>query len=174
MCAATRSALLSGRYAWRTGLDYQVTPGSVYHTDGDMTLFPEVLRNHFGYNTVMLGKWHIGYKDESLLPFNRGFDAAIFFTNAGQKYYDHTVCCSWVYFDEQYPDLDSVLKGRRNAAFGSEEQCAYDLWDENYDAVLSDEYNEDIFTAKLTEVIRTADPSEPFFAYYAMLVRSAL
>merc|ERR1719334_1362250 len=169
VCAATRSALLSGRYAWRTGLDYQVTPGSTVHTDADMSLFPELMRDEYGYKTLMLGKWHIGYKDQSLLPFNRGFDEALFFTNAGQNYYEHTVCFPWVYFDE-HTDIDPATRGRRNNMFGDGEQCAYDLWDENYNSVQSEEYNEVLFTERLVSTIRSsAETDTPFMAYYAML-----
>ena len=33
-------------------------------------MFLEVLRDEYGCDMLMLGKWHIGYKDEGLLPFN--------------------------------------------------------------------------------------------------------
>lgn len=34
---ATRSAMLTGRYAWRTGMDYAFEVGSMFGTDSEMT-----------------------------------------------------------------------------------------------------------------------------------------
>merc|ERR1719204_1602969 len=169
ICSTTRSALLSGRYAWKTGLDYVVQPGSPYHTDTSLSLLPEVLREEYNYKTLMLGKWHIGYAAEAMLPFNRGFDEAIWFTLGGQAYYDHTVCTPMTSFDSAAGNsVDPDIKEQRNELFGSQ-LCSYDLWDENYEAVQSDVYNERIFTDKLLAVINDARPGDdPFFAYYAM------
>ena len=75
----TQSALLTGRYAWRTGSDFQIPPGSTIHVNLNMTLFPEFLQNEFGYRTLMLGKWHLGHISEAAAPFNRGFDECLWF-----------------------------------------------------------------------------------------------
>lgn len=169
ICSTTRSSLLSGRYPWKTGLDYVVQPGSTHHTDTALSLLPEVLRDEYNYKTLMIGKWHIGYAAESMVPFNRGFDEAIWFTLGGLAYYDHTVCTSWSSFDQGVGNsLDPDIVAQRNEVFGSA-LCSYDLHDENYEPVQSDEYLERIFTDKLLDYINDAQyDDDPFFVYYSM------
>jgi len=169
ICSTTRSSLLSGRYAWRTGLDYPTGLGSLYHTDTSMSLLPEVLQNEYNYKTLMLGKWHVGYAAEDMLPFNRGFDESIWFTLGGLAYYDHTVCTSWSTFDSAAGNsLDPDIVAQRNELFGSA-LCSYDLRDQNDEPVQSDEYMERIFTDKLLDYIGDAESGDdPFFVYYAM------
>ena len=70
---------------------------------------------------------------------------------------------------DEHTRLDPATRGRRNNAFGDGEQCAYDLWDENYDSVQSETYNEVLFTERLVSTIRSADPDTPFMAYYGTL-----
>ena len=36
-----------------------------------------VLRDQAGYDTSLIGKWHLGHGDPSLLPLNHGFDTFI-------------------------------------------------------------------------------------------------
>lgn len=41
------------------------------------TTIAEVLRDRAGYDTALIGKWHLGHGDKSLLPVNHGFDTFI-------------------------------------------------------------------------------------------------
>jgi arylsulfatase A-like enzyme len=60
-CTATRQALLTGRYTWRTRLKYSVLWGP----QGDPLIEPNrptiaTLLQESGYRTGMTGKWHVG------------------------------------------------------------------------------------------------------------------
>ncbi len=60
-CTATRQALLTGRYTWRTRLKYSVLWGP----QGDPLIEPNrptlaTLLRDSGYRTGMSGKWHVG------------------------------------------------------------------------------------------------------------------
>ena len=73
-CTPTRAAMMTGRYAVRTGFN---EAKSVVEGEGlaawEVTL-PEVL-SQSGYATVHIGKWHLGDIEESY-AFNQGFDYA--------------------------------------------------------------------------------------------------
>jgi len=72
-CSPSRSALLTGRYASRTG--FQFIPQNSLEPVGLPTEFPLMpgLLQQLGYETHGLGKWHLGYCSPEYLPNHRGF-----------------------------------------------------------------------------------------------------
>ena len=74
MCTPTRACLMTGRYPFRYGLQTAVIPSS--HTYGlatDEWLLPQAL-HEAGYETAIIGKWHLGHADPKYWPRQRGFD----------------------------------------------------------------------------------------------------
>ncbi|HVN84760.1 MAG TPA: arylsulfatase [Candidatus Binatia bacterium] len=74
MCTPTRAALMTGRYPFRYGLQTLVIPSA--HTYGlptDEWLLPQALKDA-GYQTAIVGKWHLGHGDRKYWPRQRGFD----------------------------------------------------------------------------------------------------
>jgi len=60
VCTPTRYGLLTGRYAWRTSLKRGVLNGySPPLMDARRLTLPRFLKGH-GYQTAMVGKWHLG------------------------------------------------------------------------------------------------------------------
>ncbi|MES2983082.1 MAG: sulfatase-like hydrolase/transferase [Verrucomicrobiota bacterium] len=85
VCSPTRCALLTGRYQQRDGVGDWVRPG----TDVGMTAGVPTIANYLkqaGYRTAIIGKWHLGEKDE-FHPMNRGFDDFYGFLGGGRSYY---------------------------------------------------------------------------------------
>jgi arylsulfatase A-like enzyme len=74
LCTQTRSALMTGRYPYRTGMQSAVIPSNgTYGLDTDERTLPQALKDA-GYYTAMVGKWHIGHADQKYWPRQRGFD----------------------------------------------------------------------------------------------------
>lgn len=74
MCTPTRAALLTGRYPFRYGLQTMVIPSvSDYGLDTSEWLMPQALAEA-GYETAIIGKWHLGHADKKYWPRQRGFE----------------------------------------------------------------------------------------------------
>ncbi len=78
-CSPTRSALMSGQYSLRAGVWHTVM-GRHMLSDRHHTL-PEVLRDA-GYNTAMVGKWHLG-DTYPFRPQDQGFDHVLIHGGGG-------------------------------------------------------------------------------------------
>jgi arylsulfatase A-like enzyme len=74
MCTPTRAALMTGRYPLRYGLQMAVIPSAGrYGLATDEFLLPQALKEA-GYQTAIVGKWHLGHADRKYWPSQRGFD----------------------------------------------------------------------------------------------------
>jgi len=74
VCTPSRAALMTGRYPMRYGLQTLVIfPSHTYGLPTDERTLPQALKQA-GYQTMMVGKWHLGHADKKFWPQNRGFD----------------------------------------------------------------------------------------------------
>lgn len=107
-CAPSRAALLTGRYATRSGFEFTPAPPRLmkivandtfnaegaenYPDPGSLGLppseliLPEALKEK-GYHSVALGKWHLG-SDEGMTPNDQGFDEFLGFYDGASKFMD--------------------------------------------------------------------------------------
>jgi arylsulfatase A len=73
VCTPSRAALLTGRYAMRSGMQHVIHPQSQDGLPGTEITLAEMLKAG-GYATHMTGKWHLGHTDAHW-PTHHGFDS---------------------------------------------------------------------------------------------------
>ncbi|MDX6747914.1 arylsulfatase [Polaribacter sp. PL03] len=78
-CSATRAALLTGRYPYRTGVTAVTQVDHFMHTTE--TTIAEVLAEN-GYKTGIFGKWHLG-DNAPMRPTDQGFQEALVHKGGG-------------------------------------------------------------------------------------------
>ncbi len=108
VCTPTRAALLTGRYQQRSGLEGVIYARGETRQTGlalsELTL-AEILKEN-GYSTGIIGKWHLGYRDQ-YNPVHQGFDEFYGFRSGNVDYhshYDNTGVYDW------WHNLDSVYE----------------------------------------------------------------
>ena len=87
-CTSTRAALMTGKSPQRLGIYRQFAK---YATEGlpaeEKTLADHV--KNLGYQTWLVGKWHLGYARQEFHPNSRGFDHFYGHVTGGIGYWDH-------------------------------------------------------------------------------------
>ncbi|MCG8442971.1 MAG: arylsulfatase [Caulobacterales bacterium] len=110
VCSPTRAALLTGQSALALGVDGPMSDEAGLPLSA--VLLPERLRDA-GYQTYMVGKWHLGLHDTRYFPQARGFDQFYGHLGGFVEYFSH------LYFDR--------LDWQRNGVSIEEEGHATDL-----------------------------------------------
>lgn len=89
VCSPSRAGLMSGMYQHRFGFEHNSGPERYASPDfgmpRDIPSLAEKLKTA-GYATVMVGKWHIGFK-EGLRPHERGFDHTFVFHSGARSFF---------------------------------------------------------------------------------------
>ncbi|AMO56797.1 arylsulfatase B [Endozoicomonas montiporae] len=139
----TRAALMTGRDPIRLGVAYSVVlpwdSGGVHTSEHFM---PESFQAA-GYQTAMMGKWHLGHSQENFLPNRRGFD----------YFYGH------LHTEVGYYPPFSLLGGKDFQENGK-----------SIDAPEGAEgYSTFLLANKTSEWIKERDKSKPFFLYLPFL-----
>lgn len=95
VCSPTRAGLLTGRYQQRAGIEAVIHPVNTHaeHRKGlqrSETTFAELLKAS-GYATGIIGKWHLGYpqNSEDYHPQNHGFDEFIGYHSGNIDFVSH-------------------------------------------------------------------------------------
>lgn len=73
VCTPSRSALLTGVYPFKLGLQRGFGKHTPEGIPLNTTLLPQYMKD-LGYTTHGLGKWHLGFCSQSYTPLRRGFD----------------------------------------------------------------------------------------------------
>ena len=109
-CTPSRSAIMTGRYAIRSGNGSAPLAGGVYGLVQWEVTMAEML-SEAGYSTGMFGKWHLGRTD-GRYPTDQGFDEWYGIPNSS----DESMYSSLQGFAESGVEESYVMEGRKGEA----------------------------------------------------------
>jgi arylsulfatase A-like enzyme len=87
-CSPTRAGLMTGKSPRRLGIVRPLGKNDRGGLPLEETLLPEHLRRA-GYQTLMVGKWHLGNHTPDYFPQSRGFEHFYGLLSGGIGYWDH-------------------------------------------------------------------------------------
>jgi arylsulfatase A-like enzyme len=88
MCSPTRASMLTGNSAARLGITRALSKLVETGLPLDQQILPQYLKD-MGYQTSLVGKWHLGFRQREYLPTSRGFDSFYGHLTGGIGYWDH-------------------------------------------------------------------------------------
>ncbi len=109
ICTPSRFGLLTGRNPIRS--QSQLLSALMFMADEDQvrsiqtseTTIAELLHDEAGYDTALIGKWHLGHGQEEMLPHHHGFDTFIGHTGGCIDFFTMTygIIPDWYHGSEQ-------------------------------------------------------------------------
>lgn len=86
VCGPSRASILTGKYPIKNGFEGNIGK----HSQGLSSKHPIIPKRlkEVGYTSALIGKWHLGFKEESS-PVALGFDTFFGFKNWSIDYYTH-------------------------------------------------------------------------------------
>jgi arylsulfatase A-like enzyme len=149
-CTPSRSAILTGRYAIRSGTHSVPFPGQLDGlTQWEVTI-AELLSGQ-GYATGHFGKWHLG-SDQSRLPTSQGFDEWFGIPRTT----DEALYTSAVGFKESGVEPEHVMEGRKG-------EKSRDI--EVYDLEARRRIDAEVTRRSIDFMKRSVKAGKPFYAY---------
>jgi arylsulfatase len=148
-CTPSRSALMTGRHAIRSGTT-KVVWGQLYGMTQWERTIAELLSDE-GYATGMFGKWHLG-EVAGRFPTDQGFDEWYGIANTT----DESTYAAGFQFDPEVVELPHVLESTKG-------ELPKDV--RIYDRKVRAEIDSDLTGRAISFMKRSVDHDQPFFAY---------
>jgi arylsulfatase len=155
-CTPSRAALMTGRYAVRSGLGTILLGGSPNTLQDREVTLAEVFKSR-GYATGMAGKWHLGFEEQSW-PTRQGFDeyrVGVIETSESTLYRENMA---------RGRSSDAEIKAAVPGIYESDSEGNLKRVRE-YTTEYRREIEGDIAKASVDYIKRQSQQSEPFFLY---------
>ncbi|KAH9488857.1 hypothetical protein Btru_059286 [Bulinus truncatus] len=167
-CTPSRTSLMTGYYPFHTELQKAISPAEALYLPSKYKLLPQYLKE-LGYATHLVGKWHLGFCQESFIPTRRGFDSFYGILTGSNHHYYHTKAD--VVPDSLMTNLslhlwgDTLLKTAVNFRTESLVQGT-DFWFN--ESIWMDDlgtYSTHAYTTRAVDIIKRHDHDTPLFLY---------
>lgn len=89
VCTPSRGTILTGKYPIHNGLTDIIPRTSKTGLPLSSITLAEILRDYGGYDTYLIGKWHLGFYKWEYTPTWRGFDQFYGFYTGAEDYFTH-------------------------------------------------------------------------------------
>jgi arylsulfatase len=150
-CTPSRSALMTGRYAIRSGNHTVALPGD----DGGIVRWEKTIADVLsarGYATACVGKWHIGSAD-GRWPTDHGFDEWY----GPPRTWDESLWPDDPWYDANRDGMTSMMESRRGESARAIRQLTLDV---------RRDVDAEFLARSKTFMKRSVDAHKPFFLYF--------
>lgn len=140
-CTPSRAALLTGLYPIHTGMQQSVILNAEpWGLPPDVKIMPEIFKD-IGYETHLVGKWHLGNFAKEYTPTFRGFDTFYGIYGGEVDYRSHTTTMYNKTGLDFWHDLEPI---RNNTGT----------------------FSTTLLTGRATDLIKYRNKTKPFFLYF--------
>ncbi|XP_048247762.1 arylsulfatase I-like [Haliotis rufescens] len=141
LCSPSRNCFMSGKFPYHTGLqDSVIFIDQPKYMPANLTTIPQRLKT-LGYDTHMVGKWHLGFCDWKYTPTYRGFDTFMGYYGGKEDYFTHVMDKVADYNGYDFRNMTDVYKGAQG------------------------EYSTYVFAKRAIDIIMNHDKSKPMYLY---------
>ena len=149
VCSPSRASLLTGKYQQRFGHEFlpDAVPQKKAGLPTDQITIADKLQD-LGYVTGLVGKWHLGTRDE-YHPLNRGFDYFYGLLTEGSDYLDPTNPDARIIYRKWRGEYPPRINSSSELWLGRDSDSIF----ENKEKLVEERYLTDAFTSKAVSFI---------------------